>query len=130
MFQENSLKLYRKGSILGILRLALIPACRDLRGAQEDRGKKHFRQTFTAAEQYPAPFAPATNRRLGPPSVALRFGMAHGGGGMIFYCASLSRVQVKKGMCRTYGALPSLSMNPPLRLRMRSPQGGLTCFRA
>jgi hypothetical protein len=31
-----------RGHILGILRLALVPACRDSRGAQEDRGRRHF----------------------------------------------------------------------------------------
>jgi hypothetical protein len=44
--EENSLKLHGKGEIVGMLRLALIPASRNSRGAQHDKSET-FGQTET-----------------------------------------------------------------------------------
>jgi hypothetical protein len=56
--------------ILGILRLALIPASRDSRGAQDDRGRA-FWQTETPREQMSL-FAIASPRGIRYSSAALR----------------------------------------------------------
>jgi len=51
--QENSLKLYGRATNLRILRLALIPALRDSRGAQDGRvGNFDSSETTTAAKGY------------------------------------------------------------------------------